>query len=499
MGGTRRFHAVLLGIVAVVLAGLVLAPAPSALRASSHRDAPLITEDPTADNTDVYAFVSTEPGRSDTVTLISNWIPFEEPTEGPNYYRFSDHVLYKISVVVNDNGTLVPALTYEFRFRTKVVNGNTFLYNTGLIGLPPNPADPASPYPNLNMQQSYTLTEVRANGQRTVLLRDARVAPVNVGPKSTGPCSIPGDPTTCTHYIGLANAAILTVPGTGGMRVFAGPRAEMFFVDLIANFDLFNFRNPGVNSTAGFDVHSIALEIPKSRLDAVGAHGIVGVWSSSSRTRFPVLGGQEDDNHNRWVQVSRLANPLINEVLIPLRAKDRFNETTPLADDQTFANFIVNPGSTQGPAALIPLINSVTGCTAANGRADLQAALLTGIPSGIVPGFPGNFTGNRRADLMRLNYTIPPAAGVDPNNPGTHRLGLLGGDVAGYPNGRRPFDDTVDISLRAAGGVLQPLVGLPACAAAGTLSENVPGPAPNKFLATFPYLGTPHQGFGETN
>src|SRR5262249_1534592 len=147
------------------------------------------------------------------------------------------HVLYKIAVVVNDNGRLEPALTYEFSFRTRIANGNTFLYNTGPIGTPGG-ANPSTPFTNLNVQQSFTLTEVRANGHRTVLLRRARVAPWNIGPKST------------PNYLSLVNAAIHTVRDAGGMRVFAGPRAEMFFVDLIGNFDLINLRSPGVNSTA---------------------------------------------------------------------------------------------------------------------------------------------------------------------------------------------------------------------------------------------------------
>ena len=514
--GIRHFRIALPWLIATVLVSLVLAPSPSALRASSHRDAPLITEDPVADNTDVYAFVSTESGRQNFVTLISNWIPFEEPTEGPNYYRFSDDVLYEIAVVArasDDLTKLTPALTYQFRFHTTVANGNTFLYNTGLIGAPPNPSDPTSQYTNLNVQQSYTLTEVRADGTRTVLLRGARVAPVNIGPNSTGPCGSPPDATNCSHYIELANTAVHAIPGTGGMRVFAGPRADMFYVDLMGAFDLLGgftneVRNPGVNSTAGFNVHSIALEVPMSRLDSVAPDKIIGVWSSSSRLRIPVLSeGQEpsDQDESSFVQVSRLGNPLVNEVLIPLRAKDRFNRTTPLADESTFADFIVNPGSSQGPLALIPLIHGVLGCTAVNGRADLQAALLTGIPMGVVGGFPGNFTGVTRADLLRLNYTVEPAH-VDPNNPGSHRLGLLAGDIAGFPNGRRPFDDVVDIELKAAGGVLQPLVGLPQCDSAGGLTDNVNGPgSANPFLTTpaspggvFPYLGIPHQGFDET-
>jgi hypothetical protein len=511
MGRTQRLRAMLLGIMAVVLGALVLAPPPSALRASSHRDAPLITEDPTADNTDVYAWV--DPSRPEFVTIVSNWIPFEEPTEGPNFYRFSDQVLYKISIVVNRNGHLGRALDYVFRFHTQVVNGNTYQYNTGLIGVPA--ASPSAQYPHLNVQQSFTMTEVRreqdeGSAERTVLLRNARTAPINVGPNSTGACSqvsvlLRGSPhlvESCPYYVGLANAAILTIPGRDGARVFAGPRSEQFYVDLMAAFDRLGgltneVRNPGVNSTKGFNVHSIALEIPMALLDELGAEGIIGVWSSSSRRSVRVLGGDDDagGDGSRWVQVSRLGFPLDNEVLQPLKAKDRFNATTPLEDEDQVANFIVNPDQTQGSESLVDRLRTVTGCTALNNRVDLQAIILTGIPAGVLPGL-NNFTGPQRADLLRLNYTTPPAKGVDPNDPQGHQLGILVGDNAGFTNGRRPFDDTVDIALKAVGGAAQGLVGLAPCAAAAGLTDNVDGPD-TPFLTTFPYLGTPLSGFGK--
>jgi Domain of unknown function (DUF4331) len=509
MRGTQRLRAVLLGVVAVALVSLVLAPPPSTLRASSHRDAPLITEDPTADNTDVYAWV--DPSRPDFVTVVSNWIPFEEPTEGPNFYRFSDQVLYKISIVVNRNGHLRRALDYEFRFHTKIVNGNTFQYNTGLIGLPG--ANPFAPYPNLNIRQSFTMTEIQHergdDADRTVLFRNARTAPINVGPNSTGACSqvvvmlhgVPHAVESCPYYAGLANAAILTIPGRNGARVFAGPRAEQFFVDLAASFDRLGglsneVRNPGINSTKGFNVHSIAVEIPVKLLDRLGANGKIGVWSSSSRMRVPVLDTDEvSGDDSRWVQVSRLGFPLDNEVLQPLRAKDQFNATTPFQDENLFANFIVNPGNTQGSQSLVNLLSGITGCTDLNNRADLQAIILTGIPTGVLPGLD-NFTGSERADLLRLNYRIPPTQGIDPNNPGNNRLGILVGDNAGFTNGRRPFDDTVDIALKAVGGAAQSLVGLTPCAAAANLTDNVAGPD-TPFLTAFPYLGTPLSGFGK--
>jgi len=497
-------------LIATVLVSLVLPPSPSALFASSHRDAPLITEDPTADNTDVYAWV--DPSRPDFVTIVSNWVPFEEPTEGPNFYRFSDQVLYKISIVVNREGHLQGALDYEFRFQTQIVNGNTFQYNTGLIGLPGS--DPSAQYPNLNIRQSFTLTEVMRKGdgevERTVLLRNARTAPINVGPNSTGECTqvamtlhgVPHSVESCPSYVGLANAAILTIPGRNGARVFAGPRSDQFYVDLMAAFDRLGglsneVRSPGVNSTKGFNVHSIALEVPITLLDDLGANGIIGVWSSSSRMSVPVLGGNNETNgdDSPWVQVSRLGFPLDNEVLQPLQAKDRFNATTPFQDEDLFANFIVNPGSTQGSESLVGLLRTITGCTVLNGRVDLQAIILTGIPTGVLPGL-NNFTGNERADLLRLNYRTPPTQGIDPNNPGNNRLGILVGDNAGFTNGRRPFDDTVDIALKAVGGAAQGLVGLTPCAGAAALTDNVAGPD-TPFLTTFPYLGTPLSGFGK--
>jgi Domain of unknown function (DUF4331) len=509
MGGVRSLRAILLGLMIVVSVSLVVGPPPPALRASSHRDAPLITEDPTADNTDVYAWV--DPSRPGFVTVVSNWVPFEEPTEGPNFYRFSDQVLYKISIVVNRNGHLRRALDYEFRFHTKIVNGNTFQYNTGLIGVPGS--TPSAQYPNLNIQQSFTMTEIQheqgGDVDRTVLLRGARTAPINVGPNSTGSCTqvaatlhgVPHSVESCSYYAGLANAAILTIPGRSGARVFAGPRSEQFYVDLAASFDRLGglsneVRTPGVNSTKGFNVHSIAVEIPMSLLDGLGANGKIGVWSSSSRRRVPVLDADDvDRDDSRWVQVSRLGFPLDNEVLQPLRAKDRFNATTPFQDEDLFANFIVNPGNTQGSQSLVNLLSTITGCTVLNNRADLQAIILTGIPAGVLAGLD-NFTGPERADLLRLNYRIPPTQGIDPNNPGNNRLGILVGDNAGFTNGRRPFDDTVDIALKAVGGAAQGLVGLPPCAAAGNLTDNVAGPD-TPFLTVFPYLGTPLSGFGK--
>jgi hypothetical protein len=496
-----------LGVLAAAALTLMIPPwPPQASDASSHRDAPLITEDPLADNTDVYAFVS--PARPDAVTLIANYIPLEEPGEGPNHYRFSDSVLYEIMVDTDGDGK--ENLTYQFEFKTKIgaITPNTFLYNTGVIGLPPNPSDPTSQYTNLNVQQSYTLSEVRGPLQdrrldpKTVLLQDARVAPIRVGPKS-----LLGSPSgdTTAAYTTLANAAIHTIgSGPEQIRVFAGPRDEGFYVDLMGSFDLINIRNPGVDTTSGFNVHTIALEIPKSRFEAAGAQGIIGVWASASRRQITTLRphGEAPASAGLFVQVSRLGNPLVNEVLIPLRAKDRYNATHPKDDAANIRDFVVNPGTTQGAAALIPILNSLTGCTPVNGRVDLELALLKGIDKATAEALASKVPslkpfadagGNQLsstpvvADMIRLNYKVPPSA--SPN-----RLGFFGGDPAGFPNGRRVGDDVLDIDLKAAAGGVLHVLGVTNCPVSLTLGDNVDS-NDVPYLAAFPYLATPHEGY----
>ena len=471
---------VLVGVAATMAFIVTSRPAsqPPAGEASSHREAPMILEDPLADNTDVYAFVSTEPGRSDFVTIISNWIPGEEPGFGPNFFVFSEDVLYSINVDVD--GDALADLTFNFDFETTIVNGNTFLYNTGPIGLPPNPADPSSQYTNLNIQQSYTATLAQRGGAGGAFLLNARTAPDHVGPRST------------PNYPALAAAAVHTV-SERGMRVFAGQREEGFYVDVAGVSDLLNVRNPGVDTLSGFNVHSIAIEVPKTLFQQAGdTDGRIGVWATSSRPSTRVLGtaGAPASESGPLVQVSRLANPLVNEVLIPLVAKDLFNATSPDGDAR-FREFIVNPGTSQGPLALVPLLNTLTGCTPVTGRTDLETILLLGIPGGLLPGFPGNRKTQTAtpvpADLLRLNYNIPPSAQPNP-------LGLLGGDPAGFPNGRRVSDDVTDIDVRAAAGAVLHLLGQINCPASLTLSDNVnANDAP--YLTFFPYLAIPHQGY----
>ncbi len=491
-------------ILIAVVAGLIMAGISAlVVSGSSHNDAPLIAEDPTVNNTDVYAFVSTEKGRSDYITLMANYIPMEEPGNGPTHYRFSDQALYEIMVDVD--GDAQEDITYQFQFENNVANGNTILYNAGKIGLPSDPSDPSSQYENLNVQQSFTLTEIVAAGdhdddssddggemRRTVLLKDARVAPANVGPVSTG--------TKPPLYEALADAAIH--PIANGGKVFVGPRDEGFYIDLMGFFDLLNLRDPAFDTFSGFNVHSIALEIPKSQFAAAGdTDGIIGVWSSASRPRLTIRneGGRPSGTSRSMVQVSRLGNPLVNELLMPLEHKDRFNATEPKDDGENFADFIINPASSQGAAALIPVLvgalnNPPDSClTPVNERVDLDLVLLKGIPAGLLM-LPGTQDtqqegGPVQADMLRLNFDVPVAA--DP-----HPLGVFGGDVAGFPNGRRVGDDVADIFARAGAGAVLELLDEKndLCLASLEVTDNVQE-NDVEYLDSFPYLGTPHEAY----
>lgn len=457
---------------------------------SSHREAPEITKDPVADSTDVYAFVS--PDRSDTVTLIANYIPLEGPAGGPNFYAFGDEVLYEIHV---DNDADARAdVTYQFRFKTTVADPDTFLYNTGPIT--------SLNSPNWNNRQTYTVTRVRG-GKHEVLASGLACPPCNIGPLST------------PKYAKLAQSAVHSLPG--GIKVFAGQRAEGFYVDLGAVFDLGDLRPfenlhaqygmnvfsqgaPGVNATAQLNVHSIAIQVPVSQLLWGSPHGkpdqqgsVIGVWTSASRQSASVFDRAKGMNvcTGPFHQVSRLANPLFNEVLIPLGKKDLWNTQQP-HDDKQFADRVAHPELAALLPALYPGVFPNLAKLVAKGtpRADLEAILLTGIPSGIITGFQ-NFTGATQADMLRLNTAIPPSASPS-------QLGLLGGDLAGFPNGRRVFDDVVSVELRAIAGVTVPLVDktFTPDAAAGKVTDGLTASnVPSGFLYVFPYLGVPYSGF----
>jgi hypothetical protein len=460
---------------------------------SSHREAPEISKDPVADNTDTYAFVS--PNRPDTVTILTNYVPLEDPPGGPNFFEFGHDVLY--SIYIDNDGDGLPEIEYQFKFRTTLRDQDTFLYNTGPIT--------SLGAKTWNKRQFYKVSRVNHTGKGKkgndhapkpkVLGQDLACPPCNIGPRST------------PNYQSLAKAAVHKLHS--GERVFAGQRNEGFFVDLGSIFDLGDLRplqnlhliatSPamGVDATATLNVHTIALQIPIKRLTRDGsvpsnpnaAKSVLGIWGAASRRKTRVIDKANDEltEAGPWVQVSRLGNPLFNEVVVPLGDKDRWNALHP-AQDKEFAKYVEHPELARLLPVLYPNVFPNLAKLKAK-RADLVAILLTGLPKGIVPGFQ-NYTGKTLADMLRLNVAIPPTT----SNP--NPLGVVGGDLAGFPNGRRVFDDIVNIELQAIAGLTYPLVdpSHKPDAAASQLTQGLT-PGPDRYQATFPYLGTPHDGF----
>ncbi len=469
---------------------------------SSHREAPEISKDPVADNTDTYAFVS--PDRPDTVTIITNYIPLEAAAAGPNFYEFGDDVLYYI--YISNRGTGRPDIGYEFQFTTQVLNENTFLYNTGQIT--------SLDDPHFNRRQTYSVSQIKYNRDggeqtRTLLGQDLPSPPCNIGPSST------------PNYPALAQAAVHPLPNSA--QVFAGQRNDGFFADLGAIFDLGDLRPfqnlhvypmiaaAGVDTLkSGTNVHTIALQIPIAELtrhhqvptDPTSPSATIGIWGAANRRKVQIRGNDERNGAEGgpWVQVSRLGNPLFNEVLVPQGRKDEWNRSYP-SDDKEFTQGVVHPELAELLPSLYPgVFPNLQALDASNKpRADIEAIFLTGLPAGVVPGFQNN-TGPVLADMLRLNVAFKPTSAPSP-------LGLLGGDTAGFPNGRRVTDDIVTIELRALAGVTYHLVdnSFTPDDAAGKLTQGVdepptgpPGsgaPGGARFLPYFPYLGIPHDGF----
>lgn len=412
----------------------------------------------------MYAFVS--PDKPDTVTLIANYIPLQEPSAGPNFFSFGDDVLYEIKI--DNDGSAEPRVTYQFRFTTQVQNPNTFLYNTGPVsGL----SDA-----NLNVRQTYTVTRVTSSG-KTVLGSGIPVAPANVGVKSF------------PNYDAVANQAIRDLGN--GVTVFAGPRTDPFFADVASLFDLLTIRKLPGNQGGGFNVlqgknvHTIAIQVPKTHLtrdgaaptDPRGANAVIGVWATASRQKMQAIRrhGQSVQDSGDWVQVSRLGMPLVNEVVVPLGAKDLFNNSQP-RDDAQFLAGVTDPE----PARLLHALYNID--VPPTPRNDLVAVFLTGVaglnqPPNVKP-----------AEELRLNMAIPPSKD---NNGQGNRLGVIGGDLAGFPNGRRLNDDVVDIELRALAGVL--VEGFKDKTPNNQLGDGVDGPA-SAPLATYPYVASPIPG-----
>jgi hypothetical protein len=446
---------------------------------SSHREAPEISKDPVADNTDTYAFVS--PDNPGTVTIITNYLPTEVPAGGPTFFEFGNDVLY--SIHIDNDGDGRPDITYEFTFEQEFANPSTFLYNTGPIG--------SLEDPHWNKRQLYTVTRVDHLGTK-VLGEKLPCPPCNIGPHST------------PEYEKLEQEAVHSLPN--GQTVFAGQRNDPFFVDIGSIFDLADLRPfqelhiaplkaaEGVDTLQTLNVHSIAIQIPIQELTVDGSvpknvmskKSVLGVWGAASRRKVRIAHGSEQSESGPWVQVSRLGNPLFNEVLIPMAEKDFWNSTQPF-EESKFLSHVEHPELAKLLPVLYPgVFPHLEGLTAP--RADLVAILLTGLPAGIIPGFQNN-TGKRPADMLRLNVAVPPAS--EPNT-----LGILGGDLAGFPNGRRVTDDVTTVELRAIAGQTFPLVEkeYEPDEAASEITQGIT-PLPFRSQATFPYVATPHSGF----
>jgi hypothetical protein len=447
---------------------------------SSHREAPGISKDPVADSTDLYAFVS--PDRPDTTTLIANYVPLEGPAGGPNFYEFGDDVRYDISI--DNDRDANSDVRFEFHFKTTVKNKDTFLYNTGQIT--------SLGSPSWNRVQTYSVTMHREGHNAKVLGTGLACPPVNIGPRST------------PDYPALAAAAVHDL--AGGAKVFAGQRREGFFVDLGSIFDLGDLRPfqnlhlistmaaPGVDATKDLNVHSIAIQVPTTWLTRGGKmpsgqadkDAVIGVWTSAWRHKATIHEDGRETHVGPWRQVSRLGNPLINEVIIPMARKDHWNSRQP-GMDSDFEAYVQHPELGELIPVLYPgVFPNLAGYS--KPRADLMAILMTGIPSGVIGGFQ-NFTGPIVSDVLRLNVAIPPTSSPS-------IFGILGGDLAGFPNGRRVFDDVVAIELRAIGGATIPLVdpSYTADAAASLLTDGTSAGA-GRYITSFPYLGVPLDGY----
>jgi hypothetical protein len=469
---------------------------------SSHREAPEISKDPVADNTDVYAFVS--PDKPDTVTIITDYLPAEGPAGGPNFYEFGNDVLY--SIYIDNDGDGHPEIAYEFRFETKITNPNTFLYNTGPIT--------SLGDPHWNKRQVFSVSRVdgmdtsgakiarhpKHSGKHApkakvkVLAKGLACPPCNIGPRST------------PNYPALAQAAVHSLPT--GETVFAGQRNDPFFVDLGSIFDLGDLRPfqnlhliptaaaPGVDTLQTLNVHAIAIQIPISRLTADGSvpkdvmspKSVLGIWGAASRRKMRIADAANDERSEAgpWVQVSRQGGPLFNEVMIPLGLKDKWNAQKPVYDKH-YLSHVEHPELAKLLPVLYPKVfPNLEGLTAP--REDLVAIFMTGLPKGIVSGFQNN-TGKVLAEMLRLNVAVPPA--TTPNV-----LGVVGGDLAGYPNGRRVADDVTTIAIRAIAGITYPLVNksYKPDAAASAVEQGIT-PLANRSQPTFPYVAAPHDGY----
>jgi hypothetical protein len=460
-------------VVAAVAAGAIAVPLGFG---SSHREAPNIALDPAADNTDVYAFTANDAPKA--LTIAADWIPGQVPANGPNFFRFDDRARYYVNV--DNTGDGVADIRYLFKFKTNVRNPNSFLYA--------GPGTQDFNDPGLNVIQRYdlvreTLKHGRVQRAKTIAHK-LPVAPPNIGPK------------TFPNYQNFVNQSTKTLGD--GTKLFVGERDDPFFVDLGAAFDAINVRvgtgnqGGGKDDLSGYSTSSTVLQIPERLVTRNGKqvsgpkarNAVVGVWSSTDRRRLQVTNangtggyGKSQRHRNRYVQVSRLGNPLVNEVVIPLGQKDRFNRTTPNNDAANYGKFVTKP-------ELAAVLNALFGINAPEtDRTDIVQALLQGIPG--LNQHSGRNAG-KPVDTLKINLGVPPTKSSHKGGAGPSRFGVIGGDNAGFPNGRRLGDDVVDIEFQVIAGYL---VGNKVPLGDGVDKND------KKFLSKFPYLAAPDSGF----
>lgn len=475
--------------------------------ASSHREGPFIATQAQVDATDVYMFRSYEPGRQSFVTILANYMPFQDPQGGPNFFMFNPNALYEIHI--DNNGDAQEDLTFQFKFKNTskdaalMVGGKSTkipLINSGVItGV--NPA-------TLNVRETFTVDVVRGNrrgGTRT----GASAGPVtnangnaatfdkpvdNIGEKVFGGPA--GYASYAAQHVYNINIPGCAAPG----KLFVGQRKEPFFISVGKIFDALNFNPLGPevggnnNDLESKNVSTLAMEVPISCLTA-GNEPVIGVYTTASLRQARLVNGAPATGLNNatrdggaWAQVSRLGMPLVNEVVIGLADKDRFNASRPTGD-ANFLDYVTHPALPTFIESQFPSARAPTNFP----RTDLVAAFLTGI-QGVNQ--PANV---RPSEMLRLNTSIPAVAANAQNT-----LGVAAGDMAGFPNGRRPGDDVVDLSLRVAMGALCVLTGAtdtlrvgcrPSDAPAGALAltDGVRKTSAN-YGTAFPYLTTPITG-----
>jgi hypothetical protein len=449
----------------------------STASASSHREAPAIALDPSADNTDVYAWVT--PGSHDKLYLVANWIPLEEPAGGPNFHQFDPDVRYEFHVARGPE-SLADAVTYYVRFKNREVKRVPFdeiATNEELFNGIQFFAQISAPPP----QQTYSVVKVE-NGKHTVLVDDAPVAPVNIGPRTD---AVVYKPASGKYDDAFAATFIRDLKGGG--RVFAGPRDDGFYVDLGGVFDLANItkdRKKPTDGVAGYNVHSIALEIPTEQLTGDGRkpkmgpsdEQTLGIWAASSRRKVTIRRYNGEHSFGPWVQVSRLALPLINEVMIGIQDKDRWNRSTPSADLKEYAPYFLFPVLVRNAQA-VGIYNEL------------------GVDDATIEALKGGADGNGRFDIINaINIKDVPTKDA-------HSIKSIGdvlrvdlGIDSGFPNGRpivggkKPNQEQTDVT--------DALLTLILSGGAIPVSDNVNSNDKN-FLPDFPFLALPHQGFDE--